>query len=91
MAFLEAGSGFASVTNRATELVCSRWMEQSPRQSFHPAGAGTLLSTVTASCVGAGALVGWSAGNVGYGVLAGAIVGVPAGAAAVYLRYRGTF
>jgi hypothetical protein len=64
-------------------------MEHSSRETFHPAGAGTLLTTVTASCVGVGALVGWGAGSVGYGVLGGAIVGVPAGVAAVYWRYRG--
>ena len=66
-------------------------MEQPPRQTFEPAGAGALLSTVTVSCVGVGALVGWGAGNVGYGVLGGAMVGVPAGAYAVYRRYRGAF
>ena len=64
-------------------------MEQSSRPTFHPAGAGTLLASVTAGCVGVGALVGWAAGSVGYGLLAGAIVGVPAGVGAVYYRYRG--
>jgi hypothetical protein len=39
--------------------------------------------------VGAGALVGWAAGSVGYGVLAGAAAGVPIGVFAVYRRYRG--
>jgi hypothetical protein len=64
-------------------------MEQSSRPTFHPAGAGTLLASVTAGCAGAGALVGWAAGSIGYGLLAGAIVGVPAGVGAVYYRYRG--
>ena len=60
------------------------------RPAFHPAGAGTLLAGTTAACIGAGALVGWAAGSVGYGILAGAFVGIPVGIVAVYLRYRGT-
>jgi hypothetical protein len=44
-----------------------------------------LLSATTAASVGIGALVGWA---VGYGILGGAIVGVPAGIVAVYFRYR---
>jgi hypothetical protein len=47
-----------------------------------------LLAATTATSVGAGALVGWAAGAVGYGILAGAVVGVPAGIVAVYFRYR---
>lgn len=66
-------------------------MEQASRPTFHPAGAGTLLATVTAAAIGIGALLGWAAGSVGYGLLVGAIVGVPAGVAAVYFRYRGAF
>ena len=58
------------------------------RPAFHPAGAGTLLAGTTAACIGAGALVGWAAGEVGYGLLVGAMIGVPAGVGAVYLRYR---
>jgi F0F1-type ATP synthase assembly protein I len=58
------------------------------RPTFEPAGAGMLLSATTAASVGVGALVGWVAGSVGYGILGGAIVGVPAGIAAVYFRYR---
>ncbi len=42
-------------------------------------------------CIGAGALIGWAAGSTGLGVLGGAVVGVPAGAAAVYRRYRSSF
>lgn len=64
-------------------------MEQSSRPTFHPAGAGMLLATVTAASIGIGAFIGWAAGSVGYGVLAGAIAGVPAGVGAVYYRYRG--
>ena len=58
------------------------------RPAFHPAGAGTLLAGTTAACIGCGALVGWAAGGVGYGMLAGAMIGVPAGVGAVYVRYK---
>jgi len=58
------------------------------RPTFEPAGAGMLLSATTAASVGIGALVGWAAGSVGYGILGGAVVGVPAGIVAVYFRYR---
>jgi hypothetical protein len=66
-------------------------MEGSPRPSFEPADAGMVLASTTAASVGVGALVGWAAGSVGYGVLGGAAVSVPAGAFAVYRRYRGYF
>ena len=58
------------------------------RPAFHPAAAGTVLAGTTAACIAGGALVGWAAGSVSYGVLAGAIVGVPAGVGAVYVRYK---
>ena len=61
----------------------------SPRQTFDPAGAGAVLLTATAVCIGLGALIGWAAGSVGLGILAGAVVGIPAGIVAVYRRYRG--
>ena len=61
----------------------------SPRQTFDPAGAGALLLTATAVCVGLGALIGWAAGSLGLGILGGAVVGVPAGILTVYRRYRG--
>jgi F0F1-type ATP synthase assembly protein I len=63
-------------------------MEPTSRPTFQPAGAGMLLAATTASSIGAGALLGWLAGNVGYGIVGGAIVGVPAGVTAVYFRYR---
>ncbi len=47
-----------------------------------------LLAATTAASVGAGALVGWAAGAIGYGILGGSVVGVPAGIVAVYFRYR---
>ena len=61
------------------------------RQTFDPAGAGALLITGTAAGTGAGALIGWAAGSVGYGILAGAFVGIPLGIMIVYRRYRGSF
>jgi hypothetical protein len=60
------------------------------RPAFNPAGAGGLLVGATAACIGAGAVVGWAAGALGYGILAGAILGVPAGVGAVYVHYRNT-
>jgi hypothetical protein len=63
---------------------------QQGRARFEPAGAGIVLATVAASCIGVGALIGWGAGSVKYGVLCGAIAGVPAGVGAVYWQYRGT-
>jgi hypothetical protein len=55
-----------------------------------PLGAGALLLSVLALCLGAGALIGLAAGSVGIGVGIGALVGVPASVAAVIVRYRGT-
>ena len=66
-------------------------MEPSQRSSFEPAGAGALLGGVTAGVGGRGALVGWAAGSVGYGILVGAFVGIPAGVFAVYQRYKDAF
>jgi F0F1-type ATP synthase assembly protein I len=66
-------------------------MEPSPRPSFQPAGAGALLAGTTAAGVGLGALVGWIVGSWPLGALGGAVVGVPAGVAAVYYRYREVF
>ncbi len=63
-------------------------MEPAPRPTFQPAGAGMLLASTTAAAIGIGAVVGWAAGSIGYGILVGAIVGVPAGVTAVYFRYR---
>jgi hypothetical protein len=63
-------------------------MTDSSRPTFEPAGAGMLLTATTGASVGIGALIGWAAGSVGLGILGGAVVGVPAGIAAVYFRYR---
>ena len=61
------------------------------RQTFDPAGAGALLITVIAAGIAVGALIGWAAGSLPYGLLAGAFLGIPAGTIAVYRRYRGDF
>lgn len=61
------------------------------RQTFDPAGAGALLITGTAAGIGAGALIGWAAGSLAYGLLAGAFIGIPIGIIVVYRRYRGSF
>jgi F0F1-type ATP synthase assembly protein I len=66
-------------------------MEGAPRQTFEPAGAGVLLASTTALGIGLGGLIGWAAGALRYGLLGGAILGVPAGIFAVYRRYRGAF
>jgi F0F1-type ATP synthase assembly protein I len=66
-------------------------MDPSSRPSFQPAGAGALLVGATAAGLGMGALVGWAAGSWPLGALGGAVVGVPAGVAAVYFRYREAF
>jgi hypothetical protein len=49
-----------------------------------------LVGTMGA-CGGAGALVGWAAGNAAYGALAGVVIGLPAGVFAVYRRFKGYF
>jgi hypothetical protein len=58
------------------------------RTSFDPLSAGALLAGVLFACVGLGALAGWVAGSTGIGILVGAVVGVPAAIASVYVRYR---
>jgi F0F1-type ATP synthase assembly protein I len=66
-------------------------MEQAPRPTFEPAGAGALLASGTLVGGGAGAVIGWAAGSWAFGALIGVIVGIPAGVFAVYRRYRGAF
>ena len=79
---------FSRVTNSPDMLAAQ--MEPA-RQTFDPAGAGALLVTGTAAGIAGGALIGWAAGSVSYGLLGGAVVGVPLGVAAVYHRYKDTF
>ena len=66
-------------------------MEPLAPRSFPPVEAGTLLALVTLLGLGAGALIGWAIGLFGPGLIVGAVVGLPAGVAAVYRRYRGYF
>ncbi len=66
-------------------------MEPLSRPTLSPAGAGGVLLGTTAAGIGVGALIGWAAGSVSYGLLGGAIAGVPAGVLAVYTRYRDVF
>jgi F0F1-type ATP synthase assembly protein I len=66
-------------------------MEPSPRQSFHPLGAGFYLVGVIVACLLVGLAIGWLAGSWQIGMLVGAILGIPLGAFAVYRRYRGAF
>jgi len=72
-------------------LLFSPRMQGNPRPSFQPAEAGAVLAGTMGVCGGAGALVGWAAGDAGYGALAGVMVGIPAGVYAVYRRFRGYF
>lgn len=58
------------------------------RPSFQLAGAGGTLVGVTAACALVGALAGWALGGWALGLMAGIVVGIPAGIFAVYRRYR---
>ena len=72
-------------------LLFSPRMQGTPRSNFQPVEAGAVLAGTVGACGGAGALVGWAAGNSAYGALAGVVVGIPAGVVAVYRRYKGYF
>jgi hypothetical protein len=63
-------------------------MEPADRPNFQLAGAGGVLFGSTAACVALGTLIGWLAGSVKYGLLLGAVIGVPVGVATTILRYR---
>ena len=58
------------------------------RPTFSLAGAGSVLIGFTAACIAVGALLGWAAGNLGYGFAFGAVVGIPVGVAATVIKYR---
>ena len=66
-------------------------MQAAEHRQFDPAGAGVLLATGLAAAIGVGAVVGWALGSIGYGILVGAIVGIPLGVYTVWRRYRGAF
>jgi F0F1-type ATP synthase assembly protein I len=63
-------------------------MQPAARPSFQPAAAGGVLLGVLVAAIAVGAFVGWALGSVGYGVLVGAIAGIPLAVYAVYRRYR---
>jgi hypothetical protein len=75
----------------APTLLFSPRMQGNPRSSFQPVEAGAVLAGTMGVCGGTGALVGWAAGNTGYGALAGVVIGLPAGVFAVYHRFKGYF
>ena len=58
------------------------------RPTFSLAGAGSVLIGFTLACIAVGTLIGWAAGNLGYGLAFGAVVGIPAGVAATVIKYR---
>jgi hypothetical protein len=66
-------------------------MEPSEPRAFPPAEAGALLAVITCLCIGLGALIGWLADALKIGLVVGAIVGIPAGIAGVYIRYHDAF
>jgi hypothetical protein len=72
-------------------LLFSHRMQGTSRSSFQPVEAGAVLAGTVGACGGTGALIGWAAGNTGYGVLAGVVVGLPTGVFAVYRRFKGYF
>ena len=82
----------SAVTNSpaATGMLRARWSRLRAPRSTLPAQAGLLVAT-TAASIGVGSLVGWAAGNWAYGALGGAVVGLPAGVAAVYKTYGDAF
>ena len=63
-------------------------MEPADRHNFQLAGAGGVLFGFTAACILLGAVIGWAAGSVAYGLVFGALVGIPVGVAATIVRYR---
>jgi ABC-type proline/glycine betaine transport system permease subunit len=50
-----------------------------------------LLIAVTLAVIGLGTLIGWIFGAAKAGLIAGVVLGVPAGVGGVYVRYRGAF
>ena len=61
------------------------------REPFPPIEAGAFLVTFTLLVAGVCVLVGWLAGSATDGLIVGALLGIPAGIAAVYRRYRSYF
>ena len=50
-----------------------------------------MLAGITSFCIAIGTLLGWIAGNLKLGLIAGAVLGIPAGIGGVYLRYHEYF
>ncbi len=66
-------------------------MEPATPRSFPPAEAGALLAVVTLLVMGLGTLLGWAVGAAKIGLIVGAVLGLPAGVATVYVRYHAYF
>jgi len=66
-------------------------MEPSEPRAFPPAEAGALLAVVTLLSIGLCTLVGWLADATKIGLVIGAVIGIPAGIGAVYVRYHDAF
>ena len=62
-------------------------MEPSPRPSFNLAGAGGTLIGMTCATMVLCTLIGWAFGSWSWGLLVGAILGIPVGIAIVIRQY----
>jgi F0F1-type ATP synthase assembly protein I len=62
-------------------------MEPAPRPSFSLAGAGGTLVGTTAAVMVLCTLVGWAFGSWDWGLIVGAILGIPVAVAFVIRRY----
>jgi hypothetical protein len=76
---------------RVDSVTIAALMQAADRPSFQPVEAGAVLIGAIGAFAAVGALIGWAAGNFGYGILAGVVVGIPAGVVTVYRRFRGYF
>jgi hypothetical protein len=63
-------------------------MEPTSRPNLQLAGAGGVLFGFTAACILIGALLGWAAGSLGYGIVFGAVIGIPVGVGVTIWKYR---
>jgi hypothetical protein len=66
-------------------------MAPAAREPFPPIEAGALLVGFTLLVIGLGVLIGWLAGAIVDGLVAGAVLGIPAGIFVIYRRYRSYF
>jgi F0F1-type ATP synthase assembly protein I len=62
-------------------------MEPKPTPNLSLAGAGSVLIGSTAAVIVLGILIGWLAGSIAWGFLAGAILGLPFGVFMTDKRY----